>query len=398
MRTPTVTLKGFTLIELLVVIAIIAILAAILFPVFGKAREKARQTQCLSNQKQIALAAQMWSQENEEKLPPASTFWAAIGVSGKVLTCSDAPKTAINAYLYSALLSAKSLGDIANASSEFLTLDGQHVASAATAGPPPIPQTYDNVCYTGDDVAMRHDKGYIASFVDGHVEYRKMAAWPFELRGWWSADNCTTNGDKLNVMADQSPYHSADMPGLNWGWMGLTPPTVIPGSGGKLLKFDGSNGAGVPQVGFKDTGMTVVAVADAASGGGGAVFAQFNGPAGVELDLNGAADGTDTAFGWNGGYQWNANYATTTANKLCVVSTVCSSLSSKIYLNGVAPDPGLPTPPYVPNYSDYTMLGYGMTMYKGTIGDVMVFRTALNDASRKEVEKYLASKWGIAVQ
>ncbi len=57
--------KGFTLIELLVVIAIIAILAAILFPVFAKAREKARQTACMSNQKQIALATTMWAQDNK---------------------------------------------------------------------------------------------------------------------------------------------------------------------------------------------------------------------------------------------------------------------------------------------------------------------------------------------
>ena len=51
---------GFTLIELLVVIAIIAVLAAILFPVFAQAREKARQTACLSNEKQIGQAARMY--------------------------------------------------------------------------------------------------------------------------------------------------------------------------------------------------------------------------------------------------------------------------------------------------------------------------------------------------
>ena len=58
--------RGFTLIELLVVIAIIAILAAILFPVFARAREKARQTSCLSNVKQIMLAEMMYQQDNHE--------------------------------------------------------------------------------------------------------------------------------------------------------------------------------------------------------------------------------------------------------------------------------------------------------------------------------------------
>ncbi len=75
--------RGFTLIELLVVIAIIAILAAILFPVFARAREKARQTACLNNVKQIALGILMYAQDYDERMPmlymnrtsPSSTWY-----------------------------------------------------------------------------------------------------------------------------------------------------------------------------------------------------------------------------------------------------------------------------------------------------------------------------------
>ncbi|MBD3175293.1 MAG: prepilin-type N-terminal cleavage/methylation domain-containing protein [Armatimonadia bacterium] len=63
---------GFTLIELLVVIAIIAILAAILFPVFAKAQDKAKQTSCLSNQRQIATALLSYAQDYDERLPHAA--------------------------------------------------------------------------------------------------------------------------------------------------------------------------------------------------------------------------------------------------------------------------------------------------------------------------------------
>src|SRR5579862_5455882 len=60
---------GFTLIELLVVIAVIAILAAILFPVFAQAREKARQASCMSNLRQIGMAFDMYVQDYDELLP-----------------------------------------------------------------------------------------------------------------------------------------------------------------------------------------------------------------------------------------------------------------------------------------------------------------------------------------
>jgi len=72
---------GFTLIELLVVIAIIAILAAILFPVFARAREKARQTSCLNNMKQMALAVHMYAQDYDETLPFA-TMWTGGSPAG----------------------------------------------------------------------------------------------------------------------------------------------------------------------------------------------------------------------------------------------------------------------------------------------------------------------------
>jgi len=80
------TTRGFTLIELLVVIAIIAILAAILFPVFSRARAKARQTSCLSNLKQLSLGVGMYITDCDECYPP---FAYTITVAPFAVTAFD---------------------------------------------------------------------------------------------------------------------------------------------------------------------------------------------------------------------------------------------------------------------------------------------------------------------
>ncbi len=87
LSTCTVKRKGFTLIELLVVIAIIAILASILFPVFGRARENARRSSCMSNMKQLGLGLMQYTQDYDELYPWGISVngqgWRGVGWGGE---------------------------------------------------------------------------------------------------------------------------------------------------------------------------------------------------------------------------------------------------------------------------------------------------------------------------
>lgn len=104
------TARGFTLIELLVVIAIIAILAAILFPVFAQAKESAKQITCLSNTKQLGLAIQMYCNDYDDTGPVGIDDWAwGDGWAGQVYPyvknigvyrCSDDSPSSVVSYAY----------------------------------------------------------------------------------------------------------------------------------------------------------------------------------------------------------------------------------------------------------------------------------------------------------
>jgi prepilin-type N-terminal cleavage/methylation domain-containing protein/prepilin-type processing-associated H-X9-DG protein len=158
--------RGFTLIELLVVIAIIAILAAILFPVFARAREKARMTTCTSNQRQIAATIQMWSQDHEETLPSAQSVWADIKVDPGVLVCPTAGKNIPNGYCYYRKVAGTSMGEASDPASQIVTMDGTHAAGLVNV----TYNTYDNIAYNVNDLSLRHSGKAIASYLDGHVD------------------------------------------------------------------------------------------------------------------------------------------------------------------------------------------------------------------------------------
>jgi len=180
--------RGFTLIELLVVIAIIAILAAILFPVFAKAREKARQTKCLSNVRQIVLATMMYAQENKEALPPAASFWTGIGVPAGIMACPD-KKSQANGYGFVAMLGGMGLGEIP--SPELVNIVGDSKSST-------------NLINSTIDWDFRHDKKLILGFLDGHVILSATAdVFPFLVTDgivtWVLASDITNTAPRATV-------------------------------------------------------------------------------------------------------------------------------------------------------------------------------------------------------
>jgi prepilin-type N-terminal cleavage/methylation domain-containing protein/prepilin-type processing-associated H-X9-DG protein len=216
---------GFTLIELLVVIAIIAILAAILFPVFARARENARRTSCLSNLKQMGLGVMQYTQDFDERYPrvsivtaqpspmsiqwyPGVWLWPEIILpytkSEQIFVCpsssigrtsaSDAARNGYSAGHYGAnsavITSAANpitLAALGAPASNYMFLDsGIYTIGATTAARPAqysnyipgsapyvTPTTQPSAEYQSDFQTGRHLEGVNVAFADGHAKWLK---------------------------------------------------------------------------------------------------------------------------------------------------------------------------------------------------------------------------------
>jgi prepilin-type N-terminal cleavage/methylation domain-containing protein/prepilin-type processing-associated H-X9-DG protein len=195
---------GFTLIELLVVIAIIAILAAILFPVFAKAREKARQSSCLSNVKQMIIGVMSYAQDYDEKLPfdgtfagvgayPVAPYWDQIILpyikNTQIFRC---PSVAVGTrnYRYNAVRGGSqlnpqmpaSLGAIDSPASTLLLVDVNYAG---------VLNTLNGWSFRSEgDLYEVHNGGINGGFADGHAKWFK-APPAINYTNWLSASGYT---------------------------------------------------------------------------------------------------------------------------------------------------------------------------------------------------------------
>lgn len=187
--------SAFTLIELLVVIAIIAILAAILFPVFAQAREKARQASCVSNTKQYALATAMYVQDCDEVMPMgsyplgdpttscvATYYWAVAPYvkNNQIATCPSEPQamklTDVTGYPCTNTPPYDSYAVNSSVFGNAYYPNFSPTALAAITRPSETIGAYDGNVGFGpvnnqvQVVQARHSETFSANYVDGHTK------------------------------------------------------------------------------------------------------------------------------------------------------------------------------------------------------------------------------------
>ncbi|MEI6520454.1 MAG: prepilin-type N-terminal cleavage/methylation domain-containing protein [bacterium] len=211
---------GFTLIELLVVIAIIAILAAILFPVFARAREKARQTTCTSNQRQITATMMMYAQDHDEIMPSSLNVWQTVSIDPEVLVCPTLGSSTPNGYVYNSYLSETGIGTWPSPSDIFTTADGNITSTYGG---------YRNLYVKPNDLDYRHTSKFVMSYLDGHVGVTKVAPSGVgnSLKSGYYVDLCGSDSyfPTNTALANASKmFVPADCPLTSFNYNDATPP------------------------------------------------------------------------------------------------------------------------------------------------------------------------------
>ena len=191
------TRKGFTLIELLVVIAIIAILASILFPVFAQARAKARQASCMSNQKQLGIALEMYAQDADgvypawgtdgadpDATPPDVWTWDVVILpymkNQHILLCASNSHRGARSYAMPRYVSAQARDYIPNPAATVALFD-KGWKNPGVRGDAAAENFFQTHGSTGNDLNMElwHNDGKNFLFVDGHVKWYGAKSGPF---------------------------------------------------------------------------------------------------------------------------------------------------------------------------------------------------------------------------
>ncbi len=405
---------GFTLIELLVVIAIIAILAAILFPVFARAREKARQTTCTSNQRQIAATISMYCQDHDETLPSEDTVWTGLALDPGVIICPSKGKSQPNSYVYNSQVSEKALGDIIDPMSTLLTGDGFAFTSAPTgaAAPAPQPPFTGNVAYSSLDFELRHSGKYIGSFADGHVEARTdtplyPGAWPTGMGYWLDAKygvtktgNAVTRWDSQgDVMAfnGTGTYNSNGINNL---------PTISFNGTTDLFLSSGTNPWFVGTTSAHQSTTVFMVIRPANFSGVILTNERDDHSCGLFLRPN----GFDCTYDWAGSRSVGSFSGVTNSATLISfrIWDALSSARKTVYINGkqVPITWTVGSDSTIDNiYQNATgcavRLGYCTntptygSYYRGEIAEIITYKSALSDANRQTVEANLMAKYAL---